>query len=126
MGDAVSRFPGEDDVDRVLGEDGDEGQHGDRQPRGDVELRHLGRPRQHEGGADDGGAEEHGRGHVGDVRVGQPQHQSWSRDEGGGGEHQALSPGMDTGVEVLIDRRHWALILRAGRWAQQLLVNNHC
>ena len=56
--DRVAALPGEDEVDGVLGEHGDEGEDGDGQAGRDVELGHLGRPRQQEGGADDGQAED--------------------------------------------------------------------
>ena len=54
----VPALPREHHVDGVLGQDRDEREDGDRQPRRDVELRHLGRPRQDEGRADDREAEQ--------------------------------------------------------------------
>ncbi len=64
----VPALPREDEVDRVLGEHGDERQHGDRQAGGDVELRDLRRPRQDERGPHDRQPEERGLERVRQIR----------------------------------------------------------
>ena len=69
----VAALDGEDQVDRVLGQDGDEGQHRDGQAGRDVELGDLGGPGEEEGGADDRQSEEGGFERIGQMGLGEPQ-----------------------------------------------------
>ena len=87
----VPALPREDEVDRVLGEDGDERQHRDRQSGGDVELCDLRGPRQDERGSHDGQTEQRGLERVRQIRSRRTDHQ---RGHGGGDrqhERDALS-----------------------------------
>ena len=60
FGELLPGFHGEHEVDRVFGKDGDEGEQGQRQTGGDVELDHLSRPGEDEGCAHDRHSEEEG------------------------------------------------------------------
>src|SRR4029450_9726755 len=81
--DGAPSLPGEYQIDRVFGEYGDERKHRDREAGGDVELRHLGGPGQHEGGAHDGEPEQQGGERVGHLDVSEPDHESGNRDQEG-------------------------------------------
>jgi hypothetical protein len=65
----LSSVEGEDEVDGVLRQDGDEGEDGNGQPGGDVELSHFGRPRQEERRPHDRQAEDERQQRVGQVGV---------------------------------------------------------
>ena len=53
LGELLARLHGEHEVDRVFGEDRDQGQERQGESGRDVELDDLGRPGEDEGGADD-------------------------------------------------------------------------
>ena len=67
----LARLRREREVDRVLGQHGDQREHGEREALGDVELQHLRRPGQEERRPEDG-EPEHDRGdHIGQVAAGE-------------------------------------------------------
>ena len=82
------RAPGEDDIDGVLGQHGDQGEQGQGQGLRDVHLEGLGRPGEDEGRAQDGhpGQEgHHGRGQGMEVGK-EAHHEPGHRDQAGQGD----------------------------------------
>jgi hypothetical protein len=71
---------GEVEVDRELGQNGDQGEQGDREAAGDVDLGRLRRPREDAGGRDHPAAEHQQGERVGQDDPGQAEH------DGGGGQ----------------------------------------
>ena len=98
----VPALPGEHEVDRVLGEDGDERQHGDRESGGDVELRDLRRPRQHERRAHDRQPEQRGLERSAADPAWRPEHQRRHGSAIASTMRDALARRMDVGELVLV------------------------
>ncbi len=67
--ECLPALEGEDQVDGVLRQHGDEGEDGDGQAGGDIELGHLGRPRQEERRPHDGQPEDQRQQRIGQVDV---------------------------------------------------------
>ena len=103
---ALPPLHGEHEVDDVLGQHGDERQYGDGQAGRDVELGHLGRPRQQEGGADDGQAEEQRGDRVAQVDVGDADEHAGHHHEDREDQRESLAAGLYMAVQVLVDRGH--------------------
>ncbi len=77
------------DLDDVLGEDRDERDQGHHEPVAEVDLRRLARPREQEGGRDDGGAVDEELQRIGRPPAGQP-HQEPGRGAGRGAGQRPL------------------------------------
>ncbi len=111
----VPRLRGEHEIDRVLGQHRDEGEHRDREAGGDVQLRDLRGPGEEERGPHDRHPEQERLERVGQRRVGEPQDDGGDRDRARRREVDALPGGMDV-VEVVVEGRHtWFLAGRCGR-----------
>ena len=106
--DGVAALPGEHHVDRVFREDRDERQHGDREPRRDVELRDLGRPREDEGRADDREPEQQRLDGVREGRVREAEHDRRDREShrdeqrGQGSSGRCVAVEMSDGLRLAI------------------------
>ena len=105
LGDGGARLAREHQIDRIFGQDGDQGEDRQRQPGRDVQLGRFCRPREQECRSDDGEAEERCFHRVVEVAACHPEDDTGHRD-GDGPRQVGLLPARTYRFRLQLDACH--------------------